>query len=65
MSDEHTTKSAIVLDIDGPDLGKQGGDGKKNYVLRCRFNPLNPYIKSHILICCPKTFPMVLVGRSC
>ena len=63
MSDEHTTKSAIVPDIHGPDLGKQERDGK-NSLLRCRFNPLNPYIKREILICCPYTFSMVLMGRS-
>ena len=65
MSDEHTTKSAIVPDIHGPDLGKQESDGKKNSLLSCRFNPLNPHIKILILICCPYTFPMVLMGRRC
>ena len=64
MSDEHTTKSAIVPDIHGPGLGEQERDSK-NSLLRCRFNPLNPYIKREILICCPYTFSMVLMGRSC
>ena len=64
MSDEHTTKSTIVPDIHGPDLEKQERDGK-NSLLRCYFNPLNPYIKKEILICCPYTFSMVLMARSC
>ena len=51
MSDEHTTKSAIVPDIHGPDLRKQESDGRENSLLSCRFNPLNPHqnSNSHLL----------------
>ena len=38
---------------------------QNNYFLKyddCLFNPLNPKIKVSVLICCPYTFPIEVVG---